>query len=99
MGLPTGATSGAMLSDSVPSYAHTRKASVAIPNPTELFRDPSVQMDHYNNYINIESKIGLNKQSIIPAALNTTQSDNTAHIKKIHRSDFLPTISNSRRLM
>ena len=98
MGLPTGATSGAMLSDSVPS--HTRKQSLAIPNPTELFRDPSVQMDYHNNYINIgDSKVGLNHQSIVPGALNTAQSDNTAHIKKIHRSEFLPTISNSRRLM
>ena len=88
-----------MLSDSVPS--HTRKTSVAHPNANELFRDPSVQMDSHNNYI--DSKIGLHKQSMAqsgaPGAFQTAQSDNTAHVKKVHRSDFLPTISNSRRLM
>ena len=95
LGLATGATSGEMLSASGPSQK--RKASVAPPQASELFRDPSVQMDSHNNYI--DSRMVLNKHGGAPGAFNTAQSDNTAHVKKIHRSEFLPTISNSRRLM
>ena len=83
-----------MISDSI----HSRRKE-SLPAPHELFRDPSVQMDMQNNYI--DTKISIKKNTGLQSgAFMTAKSENTANIRKINKSDFLlPTISNSRRLM
>ena len=55
VGLPTGATSGEVLTDSGP--ARKRKTSVAPTRAPELFRDPSVQMAPDSNYIDSKAQL------------------------------------------
>ena len=102
VGLPTGASSGEGLTSSGP-IGNKRKASMAPARAGDLFRDPSVQMDPLSNYIESKAQLpprgSAQGSGVINNAFNTAQSDNTAHLKKIHRSELLPAIGTSRRLM